>query len=104
MRRRVGWVMAIMIVAGWIPNAQAREKSIEELPKDVWTLAFMWTEPIKGVVRESRRFDPVSGLWFGLLEGSISSVERTADILLPGDEEHPGREPKSGKALLRYSF
>ncbi len=104
MQRRLAWVMAITIVAAWVPCAGAREKSIEELPQDVWTLAFMWTEPIKGVVRESRRFDPVSGLWFGLLEGSITSVERTANFFLPSEETQQGTNQKSGKPLLRYSF
>ena len=104
MRRRVWWAMAFMMLSVGSPWVQAREKSIEELPKDIWDLAFVWTEPIKGVVRESRRFDPVSGLWFGLLKGSISSVERTANLFLPGDEKPHGTEPKSGKVLLRYSF
>ena len=97
-------MIAVMVIAGHVGFAEARERGIEELPKDVWNLAFVWTEPVKEVARESRRFDPVSGLWFGLLEGSIKSVERTTDFFFPADEQQPGTELKSGKPLLRYSF
>ncbi|MBI3331318.1 MAG: hypothetical protein HYZ96_04305 [Candidatus Omnitrophica bacterium] len=98
--------IALMLAAGWAVGAEAREKPVEELTKDVWTLAFAWTEPIKQVARETRRFDPVSGLWFGLLEGSIKSFERTAAIFLPPSQEAP-EEPRGGpreEPLLRYSF
>ena len=41
---------------------EAKEKPIEELPKDVWRLAFLWTEPLQQAARETRRLDPISGL------------------------------------------
>ncbi|MBI2094125.1 MAG: hypothetical protein HYT88_05310 [Candidatus Omnitrophica bacterium] len=83
---------------------KVRERSIEELPKDVFAISMAWTQPIKQVVTESRRFDPISGVWFGLLRGSLASIERTATMFLPADKEHPGTELKGGKALLRYTF
>ncbi|MBI1992565.1 MAG: hypothetical protein HYS71_04960 [Candidatus Omnitrophica bacterium] len=101
----LGTAMLIaVIIALWAEQGEAREKSLGELPKDVWDLAFVWTEPIKQAAKEARRFDPVSGTWFGILEGSVKSVERAADFFLPGDEQHPGLQYKSGKALLRYTF
>jgi len=59
-------------------------------------------EPLKQVVNHSRRHDPVSGLWMGLVDGSVKSVERTARIFLPeGAATAPELEP--GK-ILRYTF
>jgi hypothetical protein len=82
--------------------AQARERPLEELPKDVLSLAFVWTEPLKQVARHSRRHDPVSGLWMGLVDGSVKSVERTARLFLPEGTATPP-EPEPGK-ILRYTF
>ena len=92
-----------MIMSTWSGTLLASDKPIEELPRDVMDLAFVWTKPIQQVAEESRRFDPVSGLWFGLLEGSVKSVERTAQILLfhEGEPSSPAKEP--GK-IFRYSF
>ena len=95
----VGW----LIVAG-AGTAQARERTLTELPGDVWSLAFAWTEPIKQAVKYSRDFDPVSGAWFGLLDGSVKSVERATQFIRPEDKERAGPEMKSGNALLRYTF
>ncbi len=84
------------------------EKSIAELPGDLWNVAFVWTEPLKHVAKETRHFDPISGAWFGLLEGSMKSVERTAGFFLPAgkDKEKDGPSPsyKSGDMLYKYSF
>ena len=102
--RLVTALLIVLVMAVGTGKADAKEKSITELPKDIWNLVFVWTEPIKEAARESRRFDPVSGVWFGLLEGSVKSVERTAELFLSGDKDHPGAEYKSGKALLRYTF
>lgn len=85
-------------------TSYAKTHAIDELPHDLWNLATLWIEPIKGVARNTRRFDPVSGLWFGLLEGTEKSVERTEKFLLPPTEETSRPTIKSGKALLRYSF
>ncbi len=104
--RRLATLIAVVCCAGWAPLLEAREKPIPELPKDVWTLAWAWTEPIKGVVRETRQYDPVRGLWFGLVEGSIKSFERATSVLLPGmdtNEQTPNRQ-EQGKQLLRYTF
>ena len=104
MRRFIGFVLASLVV-GSMGAVEAKDKNIEDLPKDVWTLATFWTEPIKQVVKDSRQFDPVSGFWFGLVEGSVKSVERTADVLLPPkDKSQPGADVKDGKLLYRYSF
>ena len=97
-------LLIVLIIALWAGHAEAREKSLGELPKDMWDLAFVWTEPIKQAAKEARRSDPLSGLWFGILEGSVKSVERTANFFLPADEQRPGPQDKSGKALLRYTF
>ena len=99
-----GVVMVVLLIAGWTAPVAARERSLDDLPHDVWDVAFAWTEPIKHVARETRRFDPVSGLWFGLLEGSIKSVERTAGLFLPTQDEPSRNTGQSGQPLLRYSF
>lgn len=97
-------IMAAMLVLGVCGGVAARERSLKDLPKDAWDLAFVWTEPVKQAAKDTRRFDPISGLWFGLLEGSVKSVERTAEFLFP-TESAPTRQPENpNQPLLRYSF
>ncbi len=100
---------AIGLVLGLVGGAgigeAAKEQPLDELPRDVWSLAWVWTEPFKQVAKDTQRFDLVSGLWFGLLEGSVKSIERTADLLLPdraSDDPTPGTDPN--KAQFRYSW
>lgn len=93
-------VVAAMVMAGGASAMGAEDKPIEQLPQDVLELAFAWTEPIKQVAKRSRQFDPVSGLWIGLVDGSVKSVERTAQFLLE-DRSSTSHEP--GK-IFRYSF
>ena len=99
--------MTLVLVVGVVIGGrrlEARERPIEELPKDMWDMATVWTEPIKSAAEQSRRFDPVSGLWFGLLEGSVKSVERTTKFLIQ-DEATPGGAPvPAEQPLLRYNF
>ena len=106
--RKMGGVVAVVVaLGGWVGSLEAREKPIRELPKDVWDLAFVWTEPIKQAAQGSRQFDPMSGVWFGLLEGSVKAVERTAGLVLSEDshdETIAHTSSKTGNALLRYSF
>ena len=94
-------VLMIILMGGWPGVSAASEKGIEELPKDVWDIA---AEPARAVTRQVRRFDPISGLWFGLLEGSIKSVERTVDLVVEPEENTSGSSRQSGKPILRYSF
>ena len=106
---RGAWAVAVMLgLTGLTAVLEAREKPIEELPKDALDLAFVWTEPIKQAAEESRRFDPISGVWFGLLEGSVKAVERTAGLVLLSsgvEEGAPSKSPsRTDNALLRYSF
>lgn len=98
MRRVVGLVVVVLV--GWTGTATAAERPIEELPGDVGRVIFAWTEPIKQVAKRSRELDPVSGLWIGLIDGSVKSVERTAQFLLE-DRSSATQEP--GK-IFRYSF
>ena len=84
--------------------AEARERALTELPGDVWSLATAWTEPIKQAAKYSQQIDPVSGVWFGLLDGSVKSVERAVEFIRPADKTRAGPEMKSGNALLRYTF
>jgi hypothetical protein len=105
--RRIGRLVVVMVAMA--APVFAEEKSLEQLPKDVWELAFVWTEPIKAVARETRRFDPVSGLWFGLVEGTVKSFERATEFFLSPLEEsdvspEQGRSSGRGKALWRYTF
>ena len=102
--RRMAWVVIGVIIAGWMIRADARDKPIEELPRDVWNLAFVWTEPLKQAARESRRFDPMSGVWFGLIEGSIKSVQRAADFLILEHDPSPTRPSEPANPQFRYSF
>ena len=94
-------MIGLVLMAAGAGIVDAREQPIEQLPKDVVDLAFVWTEPLKEVAKQTRQLDPVRGLWFGLLEGSVKSVQRTARFFLSPDKERPSPEP--GK-LLKYSF
>ena len=93
--------MALIALVSWVASVEASERSMEKLPQDVWGVA---TAPITSIAKETRRFDPVSGLWFGLVEGSIKSFERTAGLLLQNNQEPSGHPAPSEKPLLRYSF
>ena len=98
-----GIVLGVVCTAGIV---EAKDRPIERLPGDVWSLAMVWTEPIKEVAKQTRQFDPISGLWFGLVAGSVKSVERTAKFFLPQNQDNdtPGPTYKGGKAILRYTF
>ncbi|MBI4343713.1 MAG: hypothetical protein HY601_02740 [Candidatus Omnitrophica bacterium] len=100
--RRSGIVAGVLLAALAASTAEARERPIEELPKDLLDIAFVWTEPIKQVAEQSRRFDPVSGLWFGLVDGSVKSVERTAKFFLYPDGGS-AETPEASKQF-QYSF
>lgn len=103
---RVGIIVAGCLLAlGWAEALWAEERSLKDLPNDAWDLAFVWTEPIKGVARETRRFDLISGVWFGLLEGAVKSIERTADMFFPHQKaSSPSPTQQENPALLRYTF
>ena len=97
----VAWITAAMSVVGF-QGAFAVDKPIQELPGDMADVMTLWTEPIKSVAEETRRFDPISGLWFGLLKGTVKSFERTAALLL-NDRESANSNRDTGK-LFRYRF
>lgn len=98
-------LIVIVLILGWDGRLEARDRPLETLPQDVWELSTVWAEPVKQVAKETRRFDPISGVWFGLLEGSVKSVERTVDFFFSKDEPAPVRSPaQPNNALLRYSF
>lgn len=103
--KRIVALLSVVLLLGAATRAAAEEKAIADLPKDLWVLATVWTEPIKGVAREVRRLDPVSGFWFGLLEGSVKSVEHATHVLL-GSPREANKQPQtsSDKPLVRYSF
>lgn len=98
-RTRSVALMLLISSLGVVPAA-AVEKSIEELPKDVRDAAFIWTQPIKSVAEQSRQLDPVSGLWFGLLDGTVKSVERAVRIVVPREG---GEAPEPSKQF-KYNF
>ena len=91
----------VALLAAGAAAAETRKKSIDDLPQDVWNIV---GAPVASIARETRRFDPISGAWFGLVEGSVKSLERTAGLLLqheapPSDHPTPSEQP-----LVRYSF
>ena len=94
-------VTMLVVLATWTRTAAAAEKSINELPGDLARLSFVWTEPITGAIDGARQFDPVSGLWFGMLEGSVKSVERAANFFM---REHASEPSRTGDPLLKYTF
>ena len=99
---RIRWGMVVAVMCCSTTAFAAIDKPLEELPKDAWDIATLWTEPIKHAARGARQIDPISGLWFGLLEGSVKSVERTVALVWSQDNDskaHPSRGD-----LLRYSF
>ena len=102
------WALGVMCVVGLVGSSGltavlADEKPIQQLPRDVGGLAMTWTEPIQSVVERSHQFDPVSGLWFGLLEGSVKSVEQTIKFLF-FDTQQPSRLPQEPGKRFRYTF
>ena len=105
--RRFAILNVAIVMMAWGGVVEAEEKTIKDIPKDAWNLGTVWTEPIKGVVKETRRVNPISGLWHGLWQGSIKSLQRTAEFLIPPKEEEaqPNQpvQPEE-KPLLRYSF
>jgi len=99
--RRVNSVLMVVLLAAGAAAAEARQKSIDELPQDVWSIV---GAPVASIARETRRFDPISGAWFGLVEGSVKSLERTANLLLQPDAPPSDRPAPSEQPLIRYSF
>ena len=100
MRTLLGVV--IVVVSCSTTAFAAIDKPLEELPKDAWDLATIWAEPVKHAAQGARQLDPISGVWFGLLEGSVKSVERTVALFWSrddGSKAHPSRGD-----LFRYSF
>ena len=103
---RAIFVIVVIGLVGWIGPVEAEEKTIKDIPKDAWNLGTVWTEPIKGVIKETRRVNPISGLWHGLWQGSIKSLQRTAEFLIQKEEEAQPNQPAQPEEqpLLRYSF
>lgn len=100
------WIVVVAAVTllsgGWVEAAE--HKSITELPKDAVDLAFVWTEPIKGVAHQTRLLDPVSGLCVGLVEGSVKSLARAFHVFAPAHSSAGSLSDPNKKPLLRYSF
>ena len=96
-------MMAGMMLAASTTGWASVNRPMKDLPKDAWEVATFWTEPIKQAAAETRRFDAVSGLWFGLFEGSVKSIERIAGLIWSQDDD-VSQGSSSRKALLRYSF
>ena len=105
--RRFAILNVVIVMMAWGGVVEAEEKTIKDIPKDAWNLGTVWTEPIKGVARETRRMNPIIGLWHGLWQGSIKSLQRTAEFFIPPKEEEPQpnqpAQPEE-QPLLRYSF
>ncbi len=105
---RASFVIVAMSIGliGWTGTVDAEEKTIKDIPKDAWEIGTVWTEPIKGVIKETHRVNPVSGLWHGLWQGSVKSVQRTAEFLIQEKEEAQPNQPVQPEEtpLLRYSF
>ena len=96
MRRIVPAVVLAACVCG-AAIAEAREKSISELPKDAWTIACLWAEPLKPVGALPRR-STVSDFWVAWLNGSMQSVRRSANrLFFQGDS--PTFAPEPGNPL-----
>jgi len=94
----IGGVLLVGTAPAW-----AVERRLEQLPGDVFDILFLWTEPLKEVAKQSRRFDPVSGLWLGLVEGTRKSLERSARFFLFQDRG-TAPSPREPGEILRYSF
>lgn len=100
-----GSMMIVMLAISSAVGATAAEKPLEELPQDVLALADAATQPVQQVHRDTRRFDPISGVWFGLVEGSVKSVEHTAKFFFDVTKEDDAQHTRTGKnPLVKYSF
>lgn len=99
---------AVWLVMGSLMGAlavSAAERPLDQLPQDVLALADAVTQPVRQVHRETRRFDPISGVWFGLVEGSVKSVEHTAKFFFDATKEDDAQHTRTGKnPLVKYSF
>jgi len=104
--RRTAALVVVGTMMTWAGVSEAKEQPLQRLPSDAWDLATVWTEPIKEVAKQTRAFDPISGLWFGILNGSVKSLERVTRLLLVRQHERPDANAPSpsDKALLRYTF
>lgn len=104
--RRTAALVVVGTMMTWAGISEAKEQPLQKLPADVWDLATIWTEPIKEVAKQTRSLDPISGVWFGLLNGSVKSLERVTRLLLIRSHErpNPNAPSTSDKALLRYTF
>ena len=91
MRHVAVMLAGFLLGAGVAGIASAREWGIEELPADILGVA---TEPIRSVAKQTRQFDPISGLWFGLLEGSLKSLERATGLVVAQPEEGGSQQSK----------
>jgi len=94
----IGGMLSVGVSPVW-----AIERRLEQLPGDVFDILFLWTEPLKQVAEQSRRFDPVSGLWLGLVEGTRKSLERSVQFFLFQDRS-AAPSPREPGEILRYSF
>lgn len=83
--------------------AGAEEKTINQLPDDIVDVATVWTEPIKQVHKRSAQFDPIIGLWVGIIEGSVKSVKRVVSMVFSPDDE-PHVPPRKSNETFRYTF
>lgn len=99
------WLVTCLFVLGGGRIAAAAEKPLGQLPQDMLALADAATQPVQAVHRETRRFDPISGVWFGLVEGSVKSVEHAAKFFFDTAKEDDAQQARTGKnPLVKYSF
>ncbi len=98
MMRRFILLCAAVALIGGAGLVRAEDRGIEQLPQDVGNLALVWAEPLKEVPTQTRRSNPINGLWLGLVSGSIETVGNVAGFFASSSGED-GDDP-----ILRYSF
>ena len=99
MPRRPVVLLVVLLASMRCPMAGAGERSVAELPKDVWEIAFGWTQPLHQASVDSLSSNTLNSLWLGLVGGSIGSVGRTASFLL-----FPLNEPATSEPAKQYRY
>ncbi len=100
--RAAWWILIVGVSLAGLPRAEGADPELNTLPDDLVNAATVWTEPLESVASGIRRFDPIRGVWFGLLEGSVNSLNRAATLLL---RREPSDEPyRDAGKVFRYRF
>ncbi len=110
--RRVGMliavVMGVMLVAGRAGLVYAENRSIEQLPDDLFRWSTMWIKIPQEMMVEGQEPGPLAALTMGPANGTAAMVEETGQDVWSAakPDKRPGhRRPDGGSgAIFCYEF